>query len=479
MKKEKKEKFINVNVDDIIKDDYLTYAASSLIRMLPNSIDGLKPVQRRILHTMWEMKATSFTKSADVVGRTMQYAPHGDQAIYAALVVMAQQDRNKNTLITGQGNFGYITDHLNEYAASRYTEVKLSDYVQDFYFTEDYTYTDTMMTYKGFSDIREPVVFPTLLPMGLVQGSRGITPGFSNHIIPHKLNSIAEAYILYIKNRNNVTKWKKMEKEIYDKIEIGFPNKCKIIRHSETGLQTGKGQIIAQGRCRVLDGKRSKKIIQVYQLPYLVEIPNFVSEVDAVLQRHGYLAGITDESGKEGVNVNIILKKDVSVKEALDLISTKTSFRNKYNYSLVINDNNTPKRMNVINLFESHYQYKTRIMEKYLEDKKRTLSFRQECLTGALYILSNPKRRSEFFKLLEASDKDNIIKTLLIRYSLQPHVSEYLINRKFSSLLGKIGDLKKEKDNVEEEINDILSKLNDIDKYLISQIKEKVKKYIK
>ena len=84
-----------------------------------------------------------------------------------------------------------------------------------------------------------------------------------------------------------------------------------------------------------------------------------------------------------------------------------------------------------------------------------------------------------FFKLLEASDKDNIIKTLLIRYSLQPHVSEYLINRKFSSLLGKIGDLKKEKDNVEEEINDILSKLNDIDKYLISQIKEKVKKYIK
>lgn len=477
IKQLKEEKFIDVNIEEVLKNDYLTYSASSLIRMLPNVIDGLKPVQRRILYTMWEMKATSFTKSADIVGRTMAYAPHGDQAIYAALVVLAQEDRVANTLITGQGNFGYIYDHLNEYAASRYTEAKLSDYVQDFYFTEDFTFTDTMMTYKGFSDIREPIVFPTLLPMGIIQGSKGITPGFSNQVIPHDLASVAEAYIRYIQDRENVTKWDKMEKFIYNTVQIGFPNKCRIVRETQTGLQTGKGQIVAEGRFRTKEGKRGKKIIQVYQLPYLVEIPNFCEEVDNVLRKKEMLAGITDESSKEGVLVNITLKKDVSIEEAMDLIRTKTSYQNKYNYSFVMNNNNEPKRMNLLAIFETHYQYKMKIMSRYLEDRRESLLYRKECLEGAIYILSDPKRRAEFIKLLESSTKTTILKGIKVKWNLEPHVGEYLINRKFSSLLGKIEDMTKERDQVVKEYDEVMKKLEDKDKYLIKLIKEKVKKY--
>ena len=144
----------NVSIADVLKNDYMLYSASSLTRMLPHCIDGLKPVQRRILYTMWEMKVWDFTKSADVVGRTMQYAPHGDAAIYDAMVVLAQADRVKNRYIIGQGNFGYITDSLKDYAAPRYTEVKLSDYARDFFFTEDFLFTETMTTYKGIPSIR-------------------------------------------------------------------------------------------------------------------------------------------------------------------------------------------------------------------------------------------------------------------------------------------------------------------------------------
>ena len=467
----------NVSIADVLKNDYMLYSASSLTRMLPHCIDGLKPVQRRILYTMWEMKVWDFTKSADVVGRTMQYAPHGDAAIYDAMVVLAQADRVKNRYIIGQGNFGYITDSLKDYAAPRYTEVKLSDYARDFFFTEDFLFTETMTTYKGIPSIREPVVFPSLLPLGLVQGSKGITPGFSNHIIPHSLAGLAKSYIYYIKNRENIKNWSKLEKYILDNMTIDFPNKCKILTKSEKGLLDGKGQIAVEGDYRILDGKRGKVIIQIFQLPYLVSAPAFVESVKQAFAKDDNYVGISDESSKDGILINITFKKETSVPNTLVDLRTKTPFLNKYNYSFIMNKGGVPKRMGIIEIFETHYRYKKSILEAWLTTKEKELREKKLCLDGAIYILKDPKRRAEFIKMLENSDKNTIIKNIKIKWNLEPFVAEYLINRKFSTLLGKVEDITLELEKVTKEYDITKENLSDIDKYLIKEIKAKVKKY--
>ena len=183
---EKREKVAkDVDIAQVMKKSYLEFAVASYMRMIPNAIDGLKPSQRRILFTMKNMKADDFTKSADIVGQSMQLIPHGDSSIYQTLIYMTQPDRCRNTLVKGQGNIGYITQSLSEYAAARYTEAKMTDYLEDFYFTEDFEFTDMEMTYKGLPNVLEPVFLPTLLPMVLINGTNGITSGFSTRVVPH------------------------------------------------------------------------------------------------------------------------------------------------------------------------------------------------------------------------------------------------------------------------------------------------------
>lgn len=469
--------FEDVEISEVVKNDYLSYATSSFIRMIPSAIDGLKPSQRRILYTMYKIKADELTKSADIVGQSMQLIPHGDQAIYGTLIVMAQPDRVRNTLVIGQGNLGTVTDSLAEYAASRYTEVKMSNFLLDFYFPEDFDSIDTMMTYKGIPTIREPVFLPTLLPMVLVQGCNGITPGFSSRIIPHNLHTVADAYIDYIKNRNNVKNWPKMTERILNTIKIDFPAPCVIKKDSLKGLETGRGQIIVQGKCRTLDSSRGKKILQVYQLPYLVEAPAFVEVCDSVFRKHDMLHGITDESGKNGILINIILKKDVPIKKALDILSRLTPFTSSYNYSMILNKDNAPKRMGVLDIFECHYQNKNRILNLHFTEKKQTLEERKICLDGAIFILGNPERRAEFIKMIETSTRSTILKNIRRQWDLDGVVGDYLINKKFSSLLNGVEALISEHKKVVQEYNQILKILDDLDSYLIKQIKEKISKY--
>ena len=144
----KEENYDHVEIGDLMKDSYLTFAVPSFLRNIPSAIDGLKPSQRRILYTLKKMKAYDFDKSADAVGQSMKLIPHGDQTIYQTLVYLTQKDRVVHPLVTGQGNLGYISQSLREFAAARYTEVKMSEFLNDFYFTEDWEFTDQMMTYN-------------------------------------------------------------------------------------------------------------------------------------------------------------------------------------------------------------------------------------------------------------------------------------------------------------------------------------------
>lgn len=469
--------FEEIDISEVIKRDYLAFSASSFVRMVPSAIDGLKPSQRRIVYTMMKMHADDFTKSADVVGQSMQLIPHGDAAIYQTLVYLTQKDRTKNTLVEGQGNLGYITDSLSSYAASRYTEVKVSEYLKDMYFTEDFKFTDMMMTYKGIPEIQEPVFLPTLLPMILIQGANGITPGFSCRIIPHSLQSVGEAYIDYIKNRENPRAFPKMRKRILEKIEIDFPNKCVHPKNSEKGLDTGKGQVVVNGKYRIKDYSRGRKIIQVYQLPYMVEAPAFVDQCATIFKKHDMIFSVTDESSRDGFLINIILRKDVPLKKAVELLYTNTSFSTKLNYSMVLNKNTVPTRMGVLEIFEFHYTNKKRILLDYYNNQKDLLEYKKRCLDGSLYILGNTKRKNEFIKMLETSNKKTIIKNIKAKWNLDPEVADYLINKKFTSLLNGIEALVKEQSEVTKEYIQTEKILEDIDRYMIKRINEVIKKY--
>ena len=476
-KKIKKDVIKEVDVAQVMKDSYLEFAVASYMRMLPSAIDGLKPSQRRILYTMKKMKADEFTKSADIVGQSMQLIPHGDSSIYQTLVYMAQPDRCRNTLVQGQGNIGYITQSLSEYAAARYTEAKMTDYLKDFYFTEDFEFTDMEMTYKGIPDVLEPVFLPTLLPMVLINGTNGITSGFATRVVPHSLKSVAKAYVDYIKNREDVHNWNKMEKRILRGIKIDFPNPCNITKISENGLSLGKGKITAMGDLRVEPGSRGKNIIIVTKLPYMVEVPKFVEQCHAMLNKDNRLYGILDESGKEGILINIVLRKDVPVQNVIDEIMTRTSFVSSYNYSMLFTKGQEVVRMGVLTLFEYHYQNKKRILTKYFVNKKEDLYKKKICLDGAIYILGNKERRDEFIKMLEKSDKDTIINKIKRKWKLEEIVGEYLINKKFSTLLKGVEDMKKEQLRISEEYERVLVILNNLDEYMIDTINNTVKKY--
>nr|DAN62708.1 MAG TPA: DNA topoisomerase 2 alpha [Caudoviricetes sp.] len=475
----KQNQIIDVEIGELMKDSFLPYAVSSFGRMVPHIIDGLKPVQRRVLYTMWKNKIYNFEKCASIVGKTMEYVTTGDVGIYGALVVMGQKDRFKRPFVVSQGNFGYITDSLSEFAAMRYTEAALSEFVKDFYFPEDFYFTNMETTYKNDPGVLEPVVLPTLLPMGLVQGTtQGISVGYSSVTPPHSLESVAKCYIKYIESRKDVTKLQKFSKYLLSNLEVEFPNKCKIINKSEKGVLTGQGQLKVQGYYELDTGSRGKQIIRVTALPYLVEVVKFINVCEARMKNIEGYSGIRDLSSRDGILVEIIIKRDKSIQPFLDVLKHGTPFTSTLNYSLILNDFNTPARVSVQEIFEAHYKYKSMVLKKYFEDTIVNLQNRLDNLKGVAFILGDKARRSDFIKMIESSDtKDLVVKKIMKKWDLKGSVVEYLLSRNFLSMLNKRKELNDNIKTVTDDLKTTKNNLKNLDNYMIEQIKEKVKKH--
>lgn len=312
-----KDKIVEVELAHLATENYLEYAVASIGRMIPSSIDGLKPVQRRILYTMYVNKIFSFDKCLSIVGHTAQYITTGDTSVYSALVVLAQEGRYRYNTIVPQGNFGYVnSSSLNTYAASRYTEAKLSEYAKDFYFTEDLMYTQMSTTYKGGV---EPIILPTLLPMGLVQGSNGIATGYSNYCLPHNLKDVAKCYIKFLDEIERNFSLKKMEEFIANNIRIDIPiSKATLIRKSPRGLLDGIGQVAYKGRIKIEESSYRKKTILITDLPYLVQPVKVLDDIKEALNKNEdikeLISSIGDESSKDGIRVVIEVKKSATDK---------------------------------------------------------------------------------------------------------------------------------------------------------------------
>lgn len=288
---------VDINIEDSIKTSYLDYSMSVIIgRALPDVRDGLKPVHRRILYAMKELGITArtpFKKSARIVGEVIgKYHPHGDTAVYDALVRMAQPFSMRAPLVDGQGNFGSIDG--DNAAAMRYTESRMTKYAEELMRDIDKDTVDFNDNYD--SSETEPSVLPTRIPNLLVNGSSGIAVGMATNIPPHNLNEIVDAVLYLLKNK---------DAELTDLLDIvsgpDFPTRATIF--GKKGIldayTTGRGRLRIRAKTHI-EQKKSKEVIVIDELPYQVNKSRLIENI-AILVRDKSLEGISEKIGRAHV----------------------------------------------------------------------------------------------------------------------------------------------------------------------------------
>ena len=465
------------NIQEELKEAYLDYALSVIIsRALPDVRDGLKPVQRRILYTMYEMgifPGAGFRKSATIVGGVMgRYHPHGDQPIYEAMARMAQDFSLRYPLIEGQGNWGSIDG--DPPAAQRYTEARLSKIGKEM--LKDIEKETVEWEWNFDATRKEPKILPTPLPQLLMNGSFGIAVGMATNIPPHNLAELCDALLLLLRKENASLD------EIMEFLKgPDFPTGgiCFSQKEIKEAYRTGKGKIFLRAKVRI-EKEGGKNQIIIEEIPYGVLKSALVEEI-ANLVKEKKIEGIRDIkdlSGREGTKVVIFLKKETNPHQVLNYLFEKTSLQKTFNINMVALEGIQPRVFSLKELLLSFLDFRREIVRKA---KKFEL-----------------KKTKERIHILEGLKKaiDNISKVIsLIRHSLSREDAKRKLKKefKFSEIqaetilkmpLEKLPRLErekilkelKEKKELAQKLEKILSSKKGIDREIqkeLEEIKEK------
>ncbi len=341
------QRLTNVYIEDEIKTSYLDYAMSVIVgRALPDVRDGLKPVQRRILYAMHEAGLASnrgHRKAATVIGDVLgKYHPHGDIAIYDALVRMAQHFTMRYTLVDGQGNFGSIDGDAA--AAYRYTEVRLTSLAEEVLGDINKDTVDFIPNFDG--RLKEPTVLPTGLPSLLCNGSSGIAVGMATNIPPHNLGELIDGLNALIDDPE-------IEDKKLFKLIPGpdFPTGGLIVgrRGIQDAYTTGKGKIIVRGKFKIEDIKNNKKAIIIMEIPYQVNKTTLIEKIASLIKEKKIedISDLRDESDKDGIRVVCELKRDADPEIILNNLYKYTSLQDTYSIQILALVNNTPKTISL------------------------------------------------------------------------------------------------------------------------------------
>ncbi|MDR2777686.1 MAG: DNA gyrase subunit A, partial [Rickettsiales bacterium] len=340
---------VSVDISDEMKKSYLDYAMSIIVsRAIPDVCDGLKPVHRRILYSMYECGyeyGKPFRKCAKIVGDVMgKYHPHGDSSIYEALVRMAQDFSMAVPLINGQGNFGSIDD--DPPAAQRYTEARMEKISNSMVDDLDKDTVDFVANYDGTE--KEPCVLPAKFPNLLVNGSAGIAVGMATNVPPHNLGEVISAAVEYIDNPGITVE------ELLNIIPApDFPTGCLIIGRSgyAQAARTGRGSVIMRGET-FIEEKKGRESIIIKSIPFQVIKSKLVEKI-AELVREKKIEGISDlrdESSKEGIRVVIELKKDVMSEVILNQLYSFTPLQSNFPVNMLALSRGKPELFNLLDI---------------------------------------------------------------------------------------------------------------------------------
>ncbi len=455
------------NIVNEVKDSFLEYSMSVIVaRALPDLRDGLKPVHRRILYSMYESGYTPdkpHKKSARIVGDVMgKYHPHGDSSIYEAMVRMAQDFSYRNMLVDGHGNFGNIEGYGA--AAMRYTESRLSKI--SLQLLRDIN-KDTVDFTPNFDESeKEPVILPSRFPNILVNGTMGIAVGMATNIPPHNLGEVIDGCIAYIDNPE-------IDLDGLMKYIKGpdFPTGATILGNSgiRKAYETGKGTITIRSKARI-EEEKGKHYIIVDEVPYGVNTLELKNKV-ADLVHNKVIDGISDYHTdlKDGVKITITLKKDANPQVVLNNLYKHTAFQTSYGITFLMLDQGVPKTLGLKDIISKYIDYQKEIIIRRTKFDLNKDEARAHILEGLKIALDHI---DEIIKLIRGSKSDEIaMNGLMSNYSLTEKQAQAILEMKLRRLTGL------ERDKIENELKELLEEIEKLKGILASD--EKILNLIK
>lgn len=454
-------KVIDLPIEEGLQQNYLTYAMSVIIgRYIPDVRDGLKPVHRRILYSMFEsgVKSGSKTrKSAKVVGEVLgNYHPHGDGAVYQALVRMAQPFAMRKPLIEGQGNFGSIDG--DPAAAMRYTECRLEKLSEELLTDIDKNTVNFIPNYD--STTTEPFVLPAGYPNLLVNGSIGIAVAMSTSIPPHNLGEVIDGTCALIDNPNITVE------ELYTKYikAPDFPTAGGIFGMDgvRKAYKTGRGVFYIRGKTSIENLKNGKEAIIITEIPYNVNKTNLIEKI-AQLVKDDKIKGISeirDESNKEGIRIVLELKKNTIANIILNKLFMHTSLQVSFGIIMLAIVNRQPKILSLKEVLQHFVAHRKEVLIRKTQFDLDKANQRLHIVQGLLKAIDN---LDEVIKLIRASQNTKEAKeTLMKRFELSDVQSQAILDLRLQKLTAL------ERLSLENENEDLLKRISYFQKILSS-----------
>lgn len=449
------DKLEQVDISREMRTSFLDYSMSVIVqRALPDVRDGMKPVHRRILHSMNTLGITASVahkKSARIVGEVIgKYHPHGDTAVYDAMVRMAQDFSYRYPLVDGHGNFGSMDG--DGAAAMRYTEARMSKISMEMMKDIQKDTVDFEDNYDG--EEKEPVVLPARFPNLLVNGSVGIAVGMATNIPPHNLGETIDA-TLAIMDDPDITVSNLMENYIPGP---DFPTGGIILGRSgiRQAYETGRGSIIIRSKVKIEEMDNGKKRIIVYEIPYQVNKATMIEKI-ALLVREKVIDGITylnDESNRDGVRIVIELRKDVQEYVILNQLYRLTPLQTSFGINMLSLVNGAPKQMGIKETLQHYVDHQVEVTTRRTRFDLKKAEDRAHILDGFRIALDHI---DAIIALIRASRNDEeAMQGLMEQFALSEVQAKAILQMQLRRLTGL------ERDKIETEYNELLATIADL-----------------
>ncbi len=474
-------KIENRSIVDEMQTAYLDYAMSVIVgRALPDVRDGLKPVHRRILYSMWQTGLRSgakFKKCAAVVGDVLgKYHPHGDSAVYDSLVRMAQDFSMREPLIRGQGNFGSLDG--DPAAAYRYTEAKLETISEELLFDIEKGTVDFRPNFDGTH--KEPTVLPAKLPNLLINGTVGIAVGMASNIPPHNLGEVCEAVLNLIEDKD-------VSVEALCEIVKGpdFPTGGIVYNANDIkiALATGRGGVVVRGKTEIVEDKKGNYSIIILEIPYQVNKSNLLMRI-AQNVRDKKIEGIRDlrdESTSEGVRVVIELKKDAFPKKVLNRLYQTTQLQESTHYNMLalVERGRQPRVLNLKMILEEYLKHRQEVVRRRTEFDLERARDRAHILEGLMIAIASIDKIIATIK--KSKDKDEARINLMAQFKLSERQAVAILDMRLQQLANletlRVEMEHKEKQAIIKDLESILASPKKMLAVIASEVAEIKAKY--
>jgi DNA gyrase subunit A len=466
------QRIIDVNLEDEMKKSYIDYAMSVIVgRALPDVRDGLKPVHRRILYSMSDLGLTAdkpYKKSARIVGDVLgKYHPHGDSAVYDAMVRMAQDFSIRYPLVDGHGNFGSIDG--DSAAAMRYTEARMAKITAEL--LADIGKETIDFTPNFDESLKEPVVLPARFPNLLVNGSSGIAVGMATNIPPHNLGEVIDGTITLIDNPDASLE------DIIQKIKgPDFPTGGIIMGREgiREAYRTGRGRIIVRAKTEIEEMPNNRSRIIVHEIPYQVNKAKLIEKMADLVKdkRIEGISDIRDESDRNGMSIVIEIKKDVNPNIVLNYLFKHTQLQDTFGVIMLALVDNEPKVMNIKEVLSHYINHQKDVVTRRTQYDLERAQARAHVLEGLIVALDNI---DAVITLIRSSRTTQAAKDgLMTNFNLSEKQAQAILDMRLQRLTGL------EREKIEEEYAELqktIQYLNEVladEKLLLSIIKDEL-----